>query len=118
MADGARVICRSDELDEAGQGVRFEVEFRGERASAFVVRYEGHPHAYLNRCSHVAMELDWQPGAFFDLERRDLICSTHGAAYSASSGKCRGGPCAGRPLIKLAVEDRDGFIVLKETSNG
>lgn len=118
MAGNPRVICASGDLAETGLGVRFEVEFRGQPAAAFVVRYQGGVHAYLNRCSHVAMELDWQPGAFFDLEGRDLICSTHGAVFSASSGKCLGGPCAGGPLVKLAVEEFDGFIVLKEPSNG
>jgi nitrite reductase/ring-hydroxylating ferredoxin subunit len=118
MADDPRVICASVDLVESGAGVRFEVEFRGETAAAFVVRYEGVAHAYLNRCAHIAMELDWLPGAFFDLEGRDLICSTHGAMYSASTGKCLGGPCSGAALVKLAVEETGGLIVLKETGNG
>lgn len=118
MADEPRVICTSGDLIDAGRGVRFEVEFHGACVSAFVVRHEGVAHAYLNRCAHIAMELDWQPGAFFDLEGRDLICSTHGAVYSASTGKCLGGPCSGGALVKLAVEEIDGRIVLKETSNG
>jgi nitrite reductase/ring-hydroxylating ferredoxin subunit len=112
------LICKSADVEDGGPGVRFEGEFRGETAPAFVIRHEGRAHAYLNRCPHVAMELDWQPGAFFDSDRRDLICSTHGAVFSASSGKCIGGPCAGRPLVKLAVEEHDGFIILKESCNG
>jgi nitrite reductase/ring-hydroxylating ferredoxin subunit len=118
QADGRRVICASNDLVDAGRGVRFEVPYRGQVAAAFVVRHEGKVHAYLNRCSHVAMELDWQPGLFFDLEGRDLICSTHGAIYSASSGKCLGGPCSGGPLVKLEVEERDGIVVLKDSSHG
>lgn len=118
MADDPRVICASGDLVDSGPGVRFEVEFRGETAAAFVVRHEGVAHAYLNRCAHIAMELDWLPGAFFDLEGRDLICSTHGAVYSASTGKCLGGPCSGGALVKLAVEEIGGLIVLKETRNG
>ncbi len=113
-----RVICASAELLEAGPGVRFDTEFRGETAPAFVVRSGGRVHAYLNRCSHIPMELDWRPGVFFDAEGRDLICSTHGAVYSASNGKCLGGPCSGGPLVKLAVAERDGFIILGETTNG
>ena len=112
------VICASADLVDAGLGVRFETGHRGQPAAAFAIRYEGVVHAYLNRCSHVAMELDWQPGAFFDAEGRDLICSTHGALYSASSGKCLGGPCAGGPLVKLAVEERDGCIMHRESSDG
>ncbi len=115
MADDERVICASADLVDSGLGVLFEVEYFGEAAAAFAVRYEGRVHAYLNRCAHIPMELDWRPGAFFDHEGRDLICSTHGAVYSASSGKCRGGPCTGGALVKLAVEERDGQIVLKDS---
>lgn len=118
MADGERVICASGDLADSGKGVRFEVEYLGETAAAFVVRHEGTAHAYLNRCAHVPMELDWQPGAFFDAEGRDLICSTHGATYSASSGKCLGGPCARGALVKLTVLERDGFIFLGDSSDG
>jgi nitrite reductase/ring-hydroxylating ferredoxin subunit len=118
MAGTARVICRSTDLAERGPGVRFEVQFGGSSAAAFAVRFEGRVHAYLNRCTHVAMELDWQPGAFFDAEGRDLICSTHGATFAADSGRCLGGPCSGGPLLKLDVEERDGLIVFKETSDG
>lgn len=118
MAGDERVICASGELADAGQSVRFEVDYRGETAAAFVIRHEGTAHAYLNRCVHIPMELDWRPGAFFDAEGRDLICSTHGATYSASSGKCLGGPCAGGALVKLAVVERDGLVFLGDSSDG
>ena len=49
MADAARVICESQALVDSGQGVRFEVEYFGEPAPAFVIRYRGTVHAYLNR---------------------------------------------------------------------
>lgn len=110
MADTARVICQSQALVDSGRGVRFDVEYFGEPAPAFAIRYRGRIHAYLNRCAHVAMELDWQEGVFFDSEGRDLLCSTHGATYSASSGHCIGGPCNRTPLVKLRVEERDGTV--------
>ena len=110
MAGAERLICPAGALADAGKGVRFEVEYFGERAPAFVVRYKGRVHGYLNRCAHVAMELDWQEGVFFDSEGRDLLCSTHGATYSASSGHCIGGPCNGTPLVRLLVEERDGKV--------
>ena len=107
------MICASQALADSGRGVRFEVEYFGEPVPAFAIRYQGRVHAYLNRCSHVAMELDWQEGVFFDSERRDLLCSTHGATYSASSGHCIGGPCNGTPLVKVLVEERDGKVYFK-----
>ena len=110
MADAERLICRADALADSGKGLRFEVEYFGERAPAFVVRYKGRVHGYLNRCAHVAMELDWQEGVFFDFEGRDLVCSTHGAAYDTASGRCVGGPCNGTPLVKLRIEERDGMV--------
>ena len=110
MAEAERLICPSARLRDSGKGVRFEVEYFGEPAPAFVVRYKGRVHAYLNRCAHVAMELDWQEGVFFDFAGRDLLCSTHGATYDTASGRCVGGPCNGSPLVKLRVEERDGMI--------
>jgi len=110
MAESERLICASDDLAEAGKGVRFEVEYFGEPAPAFVVRYAGQVHGYLNRCAHVAMELDWQEGVFFDSGRSHLLCSTHGAMYDAASGRCLGGPCNRSPLVKLRIEERDGRI--------
>jgi nitrite reductase/ring-hydroxylating ferredoxin subunit len=110
MAEPARLICASSDLADSGKGVRFEVEYFGEQAPAFAVRFEGRVHAYLNRCAHVALELDWREGEFFDPDGRDLICSTHGATYAPHSGKCIGGPCGSRPLVKLRVEERDGSV--------
>ena len=110
MAEPQRLICASSALVDSGSGVRFEVEYFGEPAPAFAVRYRGRVHAYLNRCAHVPMELDWQEGAFFDAAGRYLICSTHGATYDAQSGRCVGGPCNRGALVKLRVEERDGQV--------
>jgi nitrite reductase/ring-hydroxylating ferredoxin subunit len=110
MVEHERVICPSQVLADSGRGVRFEVEYFGHNTPAFVVRYAGGVHAYLNRCAHVAMELDWQEGVFFDHAGRDLLCSTHGATYDTQSGRCVGGPCNRSPLVKLSVEERDGMV--------
>lgn len=118
MVDPERLICPSASLAEAGRGVRFEVEYFGEAAPAFVVRYAGAVHGYLNRCAHVAMELDWQEGVFFDAAGRDLLCSTHGAAYDPRSGRCLGGPCGRGSLVKLRVEERDGGVYFMGIEDG
>jgi nitrite reductase/ring-hydroxylating ferredoxin subunit len=112
MADGARLICAASELEEGGRGVRFTVTRHGREEPAFVVRYEGAPRAFLNRCAHVPMELDWQPGVFFDASGLYLVCATHGATYHPATGACLGGPCRGRGLVTLAVTESEGSIVL------
>ena len=118
MADEERLICASGALADSGRGVRFDVEYFGWPAPAFAVRYAGRVHAYLNRCAHVAMELDWQEGVFFDSDGRDLLCSTHGAAYHPASGQCLGGPCNRTPLVKLRVEERAGSIYFMGFADG
>jgi len=110
MAGDERLICESSALADSGHGLRFEVEYFGEAAPAFAIRYKGRVHAYLNRCAHVAMELDWQEGVFFDSSGSVLICSTHGATYEPASGRCLGGPCNGAGLVKLRLEERDGAV--------
>jgi len=106
-------ICASAELIERGPGRRFEVRLDGELAPAFVVRYNGRACAFLNRCAHVSVELDWEPGRFFDPAQVYLICSTHGAVYEPDSGRCVAGPCKGARLSAIAVEERDGSIYLE-----
>ena len=118
MGNKRRLVCESGALAEAGLAVRFEVEYFGERAPAFVVRFEGRVYGYLNRCGHLPMELDWREGDVFDLNKRDLICSTHGATYAADSGKCLGGPCGGTPLVALMMEERDGKVYFKGIDDG
>lgn len=115
MASEERVVvCASRALAERGAGVRFEVRVAGVLQRAFAIRYQGRVHAYLNRCAHIGVELDWQPGQFFDMERTLLICSTHGALYDPTTGACLGGPCRGGRLVPVAVEEVDGEVRLKE----
>ncbi len=114
MAQRERLICRSEDLAEAGQGVRFDLQ-RGElRQPAFVVRFEGQTHAFLNQCGHIPVELDWQEGQFFDESRLYLVCATHGALYHPRDGRCLGGRCAGRGLIPVPVVERDGHVYVME----
>lgn len=81
---------------------------------AFVIRYEGRVHAYLNVCAHQELELDWLAGEFFDAEGKLLVCAAHGAVYEPDTGRCVGGPCAGRGLVRLPVREReDGTVVIE-----
>ncbi|MFC3532843.1 Rieske (2Fe-2S) protein [Vogesella facilis] len=110
MAAVRQLIARSEQLQDGGRGVRFEVQIPGETAPAFAIRSGGAVHAYLNRCRHVPTELDWQDGRFFDSSGQYLICSLHGALYLPDSGQCIAGPCYGRSLFKLRVEEVDGQV--------
>lgn len=103
-------IGACEQLRDGGDGIRFEWPKGNQQRAAFAVRYQGQARAYLNECSHVPVELDWQPGRFFDDTGHYLTCATHGAAYSPETGRCMGGPCGYRGLKPLECDERDGSI--------
>ena len=109
-----RRICASGDLVEGGPGLRFTVTRRGNEEAAFAVRFRGGVYAFLNRCGHLPVELDWQQGEFFDGSGLYLICATHGALYAPDSGHCLGGRCNGRGLDKVSVTEHEGWVVLTE----
>lgn len=102
-------LCRSEALVDGGLAVCFDVLFGAESQPAFAVRYGGQVHAYLNRCTHVPMTMDFLPGQFFDSTGQWLICATHGALFEPETGQCRGGPCRGS-LLKIALHEADGVV--------
>jgi nitrite reductase/ring-hydroxylating ferredoxin subunit len=105
----AIALCASADLTNGGLAVPFDVVFAGQTCRAFAIRYQGQVHGYLNRCAHVAMEMDFQPNRFFDSSGDWLICATHGALYQPQTGQCRSGPCRGG-LIKITLSEGDGVV--------
>ena len=104
------LICAAEAVAEGGKGMRFPVTAGGHDATGFVVRYGGKAYAYLNRCAHVPIELDWAEGQFFESSGLYLMCATHGAIYVPESGLCAGGPCRGGRLRPIPVAERDGQL--------
>jgi len=102
-------LCASADLVDGGLAVPFDVMYAGQTCRAFAVRWRGTVHAYLNRCRHVAMELDYQPNRFFDDSGQWLLCATHGAAYRPDTGECAGGPCRGG-LVRIALSEHRGVV--------
>lgn len=103
-------VCLSSDLLEAGKGVRFSVTAGSDDAVGFVIRYKGTVYGYLNRCAHVPVELDWNPGEFIESSGLYIMCATHGAIYQPESGYCSGGPCRGGRLRKIEVSESDGHV--------
>jgi nitrite reductase/ring-hydroxylating ferredoxin subunit len=106
----AQYLCRSDELPEHGRGVLFDVVLWRQPVRAFALRIDGRALAYINRCAHVPTELDWNPGDFLDAERRNIVCSVHGAMYEPTSGRCIGGPCGRGRLMPVELSEADGQV--------
>lgn len=112
VAAGTDVICSSAMLSDREQGIRFRVAIGTQTFPAFAIRYRGRVYAYVNRCAHQGVELDWKEGYFFDSDGEFLICATHGALYRPDSGTCAGGPCRGGALVSLAVAEDSKVVRL------
>lgn len=102
-------LCRSGDLGDSGLAVPFDVVYGGQTCRAFAIRFDGRARAYLNRCTHVAMEMDWRENHFFDDSGRWLVCASHGATYDPATGACQGGPCRGG-LIAVDLVESGGWV--------
>jgi nitrite reductase/ring-hydroxylating ferredoxin subunit len=100
----------SFELLERQVGWRFELGTVQGEVAAFVLRINGQPRAWLNRCAHVPVELDGVPGQFLDDTGQAIVCATHGAVYDPESGRCVRGPCKGKGLHPVPCRDHAGWI--------
>jgi len=109
-ATGAVPLCAAAELVERGRAFVFDVLVWRQPARAFVMRFDGRLVAYVNRCVHVPVEMDWQAGEFLDMDRRWIVCSIHGATYEPADGRCVGGPCGRGRLMPLQVAESQGQV--------
>ena len=105
------VLCRVDEIGDPGsRGFRFGsgTELR----LIFLVRHGGRIRAYENSCPHTGSPLDFRPDGFFDIDKRHILCATHGALFRIEDGYCLAGPCAGQGLKPVAITIESGRICL------
>jgi nitrite reductase/ring-hydroxylating ferredoxin subunit len=99
------VVARVGEL-AAGETKKFLLFYEGNEEECFVVNHAGTLRAYVNRCSHVPMTMDWIDNQFMTEDKKFILCATHGACYLPDTGECVSGPPCGKFLISvpLAVE--------------
>ena len=70
-----KLVCRSDSLTTGGRGLRFKVTDQARTYPAFVVRSAEGVTGFLNQCAHMALELDWSLGEYFDNDGQYLVLS-------------------------------------------
>jgi nitrite reductase/ring-hydroxylating ferredoxin subunit len=89
---------------EHGKSKKFTLR-RGQRdLEALLVNYEGNYFAYVNRCPHTGITLDWVNNQFFSSDNRYLMCATHGAVFEPPTGECVWGPCFGLALQNVPIQ--------------
>jgi nitrite reductase/ring-hydroxylating ferredoxin subunit len=95
---------------QPGKSKKFTLR-RGRRdLEALLVNYDGSHFAYMNRCPHTGITLDWVNNQFFSSDGRYLMCATHGAVFEPPSGECIWGPCFGLSLQNVPLEFEDEAI--------
>jgi nitrite reductase/ring-hydroxylating ferredoxin subunit len=104
-------IARASDL-RAGESLKFMLPIRGIDEECFLVNYAGSYFAYVNRCRHVPMAMDWVDNQFFAEQGRYLMCQTHNAYYEPDTGECIAGPptACGKYLYAVPLEITDGVI--------
>lgn len=103
-------LCAIDDLADPGSR-GFEVDIGAERpVSLFVVHKDSVVAAYLNSCPHTGAPLEWQPDQFLDLDNSFVQCAIHGALFRPEDGYCLRGPCVGKSLIGLPIQDIQGML--------
>jgi len=103
------VIGRVGDLPR-GTTRKFLLPVEGEAVEAFVVNVDGTLHAWVNRCRHLPLTMDWVESRFL-VEAGFIVCAAHGARYRADTGECVLGPPLGRQLIRVPLRI-DGDQVL------
>jgi nitrite reductase/ring-hydroxylating ferredoxin subunit len=104
-------VARTDSL-APGESLKFMLPIRGTDEECFLINFGGEFHAYVNRCRHVPMAMDWVDNQFFAEDGRYLMCQTHNAYYEPASGECIAGPptACGKYLYRVLTEIDDGVI--------
>lgn len=106
----ASQLCRFSEVPDGGACVIDE-----ERAGrpVVVVRRGQQVWAYVNRCPHFSVPLDFEPGTVFCYKAQVLMCAHHSALFRFDDGRCIEGPCEGAALEAVLVEiDPNEWVVL------
>ena len=98
----AVIVARVGEL-AAGRTKKFFLTINGYEEECFVVNHHGELFAYVNRCCHVPMSMDWIDNQFMTEDEQFIQCATHGACYLPNTGECVAGPPCGKFLTTVPL---------------
>ncbi|HEX3485681.1 MAG TPA: Rieske 2Fe-2S domain-containing protein [Micropepsaceae bacterium] len=117
LQDGRAVtavfLCRTEALQDPGTW-NVVLGEGDEELDIVIVRTKGTFHAYINSCPHQFIPLETFPNHFLTEDKKYLVCSGHGARFELATGACYSGPCLGKGLDRLAIEEKDGVLYLTE----
>lgn len=116
-SDRHLLIVSSSDLAPS-ESYKFTFMLNDKKLEGFVINEKGQFFAYINRCRHMGITLDWDTNEFFTQDKDLLICKTHGATYRPETGMCAGGPCTGKSLysLPLVIQSDKIFLDLAKTT--
>lgn len=84
-----------------------------ETAEAILIRTADEITAWMNYCRHFThVRLDTGSGG--ELREDEIVCTSHGAMFDATSGECTYGPCEGAVLESIAVRIEEDSVYLAD----
>ncbi len=108
---GATQLCRFSDVPDGGARVVDEACIG---RPVIVVRRGEQVWAYVNRCPHFSVPLDFVPGNVSCYRSQVLMCAHHSALFRFDDGVCIDGPCSGAALEAVAVEvDAAAWVVCR-----
>jgi nitrite reductase/ring-hydroxylating ferredoxin subunit len=101
-------LCRRADIPDGGARV-FDIS--GAAKQVVVVRRGERVWAYVNRCPHFSVPLDFDPGEIACYRGQVLMCAHHSALFRFEDGHCIEGPCTGAALDPVPIDvDASGWI--------
>ena len=107
-------ICNLDDV-KINKSCGFFVTINGEKKSLIVVRLQTSIYVYINSCPHIGAPLDLKPGQFLSHDKKNIVCSTHGALFEIETGQCIFGPCKDKYLEAIPIQINNGEVLLTST---
>jgi nitrite reductase/ring-hydroxylating ferredoxin subunit len=105
----ASLLCRLSDVPDGGACV---IDEQCAGRPVVVVRRGDQVWAYVNRCPHFSVPLDFEPGNVSCYRSQVLMCAHHSALFRFDDGMCIDGPCAGAALEAVAVKiDSNAWVV-------
>ena len=84
----------------------------GSTRNVLLLRRGTNVWAYVNRCPHFSLPLDFEPGEFATYDSQIVMCAHHSAMFRFDDGVCIEGPCAGHRLDRIEVQVRGAMVCL------
>ncbi|MFK3973303.1 Rieske (2Fe-2S) protein [Pseudomonas sp. NPDC087358] len=105
------VLCELDEIIDGGAMELLDHPYPVPEALV-IVRRGQKAWAYINRCPHFSVPLNYQPQIFCTYRSAILMCAHHSAMFRFEDGLCVDGPCKGARLQSVPVRVERDLVLL------